>query len=201
MLISAVILAGGKGERLGQEKATLRLGGRTLLERVAGLVALLSDDLVVVKRADQELTFERGRVVNDLPLYTGALAGLAAGLGAARHPWSLVVACDMPFLSLPLLRYMLSLTPGQDIVVPRLAAGLEPLHALYHRRCLGPLRLALEQGQRRLVSFYPSLRVRQVTLDEIIPWDPHLRSFYNINTPEDLAQAEIWLRAEAAAKS
>ncbi len=195
MRISAVILAGGKGERLGQEKTTLRLGGRTLLERVADVVAALSDDLIVVRRADQALTFLRGRVVNDLPPYSGALAGLAAGLAAARHPWSLVVACDMPFISLPLVRYMLSLIPGQDVIVPRLAAGLEPLHALYHRRCLGPLRQALEEGQRRLVSFYPALRVREVTVDEILPWDPNLRSFYNINTSEDLAQAEVWLRA------
>ena len=193
MCASAVILAGGRGERLRHDKAMLELGGVPLLERQRSLLTQLSDDLIVVQRADQHLVAGNVRLVPDLSPYTGVLAGLAAGLSAARHPWAIVVACDMPFLSLSLLRHMLALREGYDIVVPRLEVGFEPLHALYGHRCLPPLLQALAAGQKRVVSFYGSLRVRYVLPEEIAPYDPLLRSFYNINTPEDLAQARQWI--------
>jgi molybdopterin-guanine dinucleotide biosynthesis protein A len=150
--VSVVILAGGRGERLGQDKATLELGGAT-----------------------------------------GVLAGIAAGLTAARHAWSFVVACDMPFVNPRLVRYMFSQRAGYDIIVPHVPAGLEPLHALYHRRCRPPLHRALLQGQRRVISFYASLRVRYIEAAESEPLDPRDLSFFNINTPEDLVRARSWL--------
>ncbi len=197
MAVSAVILAGGRGERLGRDKATLELGGQTLLQRQIALLSHLSDDLIVVQRSDQNLSVERARLVTDLRPFTGVLAGFAAGLVGAMHPWAIVVACDMPFLNLNLLRYLLSLRTGYDLVVPRLDVGLEPLHALYHRRCLSSIRRALEEGQRRVVSFYDALRVRYVQSTEIAPLDPQGCSFFNINTPDDLVHAEQWLHTKA----
>jgi len=193
-IVSSIILAGGRGERLGHDKATLELGGRTLVRRVCNLLSELSADVIVVVRPDQRLDVPNARIVTDLEPYTGALAGIASGLAAARQAWSVVVACDMPFISLNLLRYLISLTPDQDVVVPQLDVGLEPLHALYHKRCLPELYRALREGRRRVVSFYGSLRVRYVGPAEIRAYDPEGRSFFNINTLEDLAQAEQWLR-------
>jgi molybdopterin-guanine dinucleotide biosynthesis protein A len=192
--VSVAILAGGRGERLGRDKATLTLGGRTLVQRLVDLLVDLSDDILVVLRPDQNLNVDRARAVTDLPPYSGALAGLAAALEAARHEWCVAVACDMPFVNLQLLRYMASLTPGYEVVMPRLPVGLEPLYALYHKRCLPALRKALGSGQRRLVSFHGSVRVRYVSPQEITDFDPTGRSFFNINTPQELAQAELWLQ-------
>jgi len=192
--VSVVILAGGRGERLGQDKATLDLGGISLLQRVLDAMAPLSDDLVVVLRRDQELAvMPPTRIVRDQEPFAGVLAGLAAGLETTRHAWSLLVACDMPFVSHRLVRYMFSRRPGYDIVVPRTPEGLEPLHAFYHHRCLLPLRQALVEGQRRVISFYRSLRVRYVEGAEIEVHDPGGLSFFNVNTPEDLARARDWL--------
>ena len=191
--VSTAILAGGRGERLGRDKATLELGGRPLVQRLVALLLELSTDVIVVLRSDQQLQVKEARIVTDVEPYAGALAGIAAGLAASRQEWCIVVACDMPFINLALLRYMISLTPNHDIVVPRLDVGLEPLHALYHKRCLPALYRALREGQRRLVSFYSSLHVRYVAPDELRILDPTGRSFFNINTPEELAQAERWL--------
>jgi molybdenum cofactor guanylyltransferase len=191
--VSAAILAGGHGERLGHDKAILELGGQTLVERMVDRLAPLCNDVMVVLRADQHLEGIIARKVTDTPPYAGVLAGIAAGLAAARHEWCIVVACDMPFVSLPLLTHMLTLTDSYDAVVPRLEVGFEPLHALYHQRCLPSLLQALAKGQQRVVSFYEPLTIRYLKLAEIIPFDPELRSFFNVNTPEDLAQAEAWL--------
>jgi molybdenum cofactor guanylyltransferase len=193
MRASVVILAGGKGKRLGRDKATMELGGQTLLQRQIARLAALSDDLIVVERAGQGMPVERARVVSDMPPFEGVLAGLAAGLDAARHCWSVVVACDMPFINLSLLDYMLAQCAHHDVVVPRLEVGLEPLHALYHKRCLAPLHEALLRGERRMVSFYQGLQVRYVEMAEIVAIDPQGRSFFNINTDDDLAQAQAWL--------
>ncbi len=195
--LSAVILAGGLGERLGgRDKATLVLGGETLLSRVRRRLAPLTDQVVVVLRPDQQIgpalqeALQGATVVRDLPGHRGVLAAMAAGFMAARHEWSLLVACDMPFVQGELVRYMWSLREGWDIVVPRLPVGLEPLHALYHRRCLAPLQEALAQGRHRVISFYEPLRVRYVDEDEISRYDPQRLSFFNINTPDDMRRAQ-----------
>lgn len=191
---SAVILAGGGSERLGRDKATVELAGKTLLEREVGLMRRLSDDVIVVLRPGQPPQAWGARVVTDAEPYTGVMAAIAAGLAAARYDWSLVVACDMPFVSPYLVRHMMSLRRGYDAIVPRLEVGLEPLHALYHQRCLPALLSALARGEHRVVSFYGSLKIRFIAPSEIRPYDPEERSFFNINTPQELAQAEEWLR-------
>jgi molybdenum cofactor guanylyltransferase len=195
--VSVTVLAGGRGQRLGADKATIEIApGHTLLQRALALVAPLSNDVIVVRRPDQALAAPGARVVTDLPPFEGPLAGILAGLEAAREEWSLVVACDMPFLDRPMLRYLMTLRPGHDVVVPSLEVGMEPLHALYHRRAAPAIRAALERGERRLVSFYRALRVRAVTPEELEPFDRDGRAFFNINTSEDLAQARAWLRAK-----
>jgi molybdenum cofactor guanylyltransferase len=203
-MTSAIILAGGRGERLtGQDKAALLLNGETLLERAHRRVASLADEVVIVLRPDQELApplvaaTQGAIVVRDLPGHTGVLAGMAAGLEATRHEWSLLVACDMPFIQASLVRHMWSLREGWDVVVPRLEVGLEPLHALYHRRCLSSIYDALAQGRRRVIGFYEPLQVRYVDEGEIARYDPQRLSFFNINTPEDLVRARELLADDA----
>ena len=111
--------------------------------------------------------------------------GIYSGLRAARYPHALVVACDMPLLSLPLLRYMLPLANGSDVVIPRVAGLLEPLHAIYGKACLPAMGRLLDQGQRQIIAFFGQVRVRYVEEDEIARCDPHHLSFVNVNTPED----------------
>ena len=189
---SAIVLAGGRSARLGSDKPTLLLHGKALLQRVGDAMSQLSDDVIVVQRQDQCLALPGARVVSDLEPFSGPLAGIAAGLGVARHSWAFVVACDMPFLNADLLHYMLDARDGHDAVVPKLTVGLEPLHALYHVRCLPALMNVLIAGKRRVTSFYETLDVRFVTGDEISRFDPQGRSFFNVNTERDLELARSW---------
>ena len=108
---------------------------------------------------------------------------------ASRFEKALIVAGDMPFLNAPLLRYMVGLAGDFDVVIPRTPMGVEPLHAIYSKACLGPINDLLSTGVLRIIRFFQEVRVRYVEPEEIITFDPHCRSFLNINTPEDLERA------------
>jgi len=192
--ITAVILAGGRSQRLGFDKALLRLDDETLVERAVRKVATLSDE-VIVAGGPLPYPLPGARLVADVYPGCGPLGGIHAGLAAASNLHSLVVACDMPFLNLELLRYMVELAPGHDVVIPRWDDKLEPLHAVYSKNCLGPIERLIRGRDLRIVHFLPEVRVRYVGEEEIERFDPKHLSFFNINTPEDLERAKGGLGA------
>lgn len=198
--VTGVVLAGGKSRRLGRPKALERVGGQALISRVCQRLAQVCDGLVVVVAADTDvaaLALPPGtQVVRDLYPDSGSLGGIYTGVEAARHPWALVVACDMPFLSVPLLRHLAMLRTGHDVVAPVIGGFPEPTHALYAKACLGPMRQRLEQRRLKITGFYDAVRVAYVTEEEARRHDPELRSFMNTNTQEDLDRA-LALAAEA----
>ncbi len=182
-----MVLAGGQSRRLGTDKALLPILGRPLIVRAVASLGELTDDLLVVTNSParyEQLGLPARFVADEQPGY-GSLMGVYTGLKQARYPHALVVACDMPFLSLPLLRYMVSLAAGCDVVVPAVGDWLEPLHAIYGKACLGPIERMLEAGERKIVRFFPEVRVRVVQEAEIDRLDPQRLSFLNVNTPED----------------
>ena len=191
--ISSVILAGGESRRLGIDKALLELDGQPLLSRVVQKLALLSDDLIVVSNSPEDYAhLALGvRFVPDERSGEGALMGVYSGLKAARHGSALTVACDMPFLSMSLLRYMVDKMAGHDAVVPRLEGGLlEPLHAVYSKQCLPFMASLLAQGRRRIAAFFGQVDVFYVEQATIDGLDPLGLSFVNINTAADWQRAQ-----------
>ena len=189
--ISAVILAGGQGRRLGgKEKSQLKLGQQTLLERSLEAMASLSDDVIVVINDQEPLGKLKARIINDVIPGSGALSGLHAGLTAARHDYALVIACDMPFLNMRLLRYMVVIVPGYDAIVPQWQGNLEPLHALYARTCLPAIETLLHSGGKRIFDFYLQVNVRYLERGEITLFDPEGLTFFNVNTPADWERAQ-----------
>jgi molybdopterin-guanine dinucleotide biosynthesis protein A len=119
------------------------------------------------------------------------LPALAAGLGAASGEVCLTVACDMPFVSRELFELQLRLLRDADVVIPRTQDYLEPMHAVYRRApVLAAIQAALARGERRMISYFPEVRVREVTESEWRALDPAGRAFFNVNTPEDLAEAQ-----------
>ena len=198
LALSGVVLAGGRSTRLGRDKAFLELEGRPLITCTLDVLAQLTDDLIIVTNRASHLFPQSARVVADRYVDAGVLAGVHAGLLAARGELALVVACDMPFLNLDLLRYIISLAQDADVVVPRWT-DVEPLHAVYRpATCLGPIEGALARGERRIVSFYRDevreVRVRYVERAEITRFDPQGLSFFNVNGPEDWERARVLAR-------
>jgi len=192
--ISCIVLAGGEGKRLGTDKAFLRVGDRVLIEGILEKMARIADEVIIVTNSPQRYGHLEARVVGDVYPGKGALGGMYSGLKAARNHHSLVVACDMPFLDLKLLRYMILLSPGQDVVIPRVGGLTEPLHAIYSKQCLQPIERVLAGGGGRIIDFFPEVRVRYIEEQEIKLFDPQCLSFFNINTPADLEKARSLVR-------
>ena len=193
--ITAAILAGGQSRRLGRDKAVEPFGGEPLIRRVIRRAsdAVRAAEVVVVvasqQRADALPLDAAHRTAVDVFPDCGSLGGIYTGLDAASTDWVLVAACDMPFLSAPLLAYMAGLRDGVDAVVPEIDGRPEPTHALYSRRCLPAIAKRLRAGELKISGFYDDVSVRYLPEDEVRRFDPDLLSFFNINRPEDLARA------------
>lgn len=195
-----MILAGGQSRRLGTDKSLLELDGQSLLARTAHKLATLSDDIVVVtnKPENYEHLSLEARFVPDEQPGAGALMGVYSGLKAAAHDSALALACDMPFLNISLLRYMLLKSASYDAVVPRLGDFLEPLHAIYGKRCLPFMEALLAAGQKQIIAFFDDVEVGYVEDEEIDRFDPLRLSFLNVNEPADWQRAqELLFRSEA----
>ncbi|MBI2849373.1 MAG: molybdenum cofactor guanylyltransferase [Chloroflexi bacterium] len=194
--VTSLILAGGRSTRLGLDKALLRFEGETLIERVVARLAPFSERVIIVTSL---VGLERLKglaqdgvthFVTDIFPEKGSLGGIYSGLVASNSFYSLAVACDMPFLSASLLQHMISLAEGFDVVIPRVDGTLEPLHAVYSKNCLGPMRSLLKNNVLKIIDFFPDVKVRYLEEVEIDPFDPDRLSFFNINTPADLERAE-----------
>ena len=200
MDIGCIVLAGGKGLRLGQDKASEIIGDRSLLERVVSRLASFNSDILVVtasKRTFLQLNgYPRLRAVADIYLNKGPLGGVYAGLKASDSFYNLVVACDMPFLNQALLRYMMQISAGFDLVVPRLGDMVEPLHAIYSKGCLAPIESLFKQSDLRVRQLFALIKVRYVEAEEIDRFDPQHLSFFNINSEADLERARRLARNE-----
>ena len=191
--ISGVVLAGGQSRRLGRDKRLEPVGGQPLIRRVIDRVAPLVEEIVVVV-ADPEtgasLPLEpRHRRTQDLYPGKGSLGGIFSGVSAAREQWSIVVACDMPFLNLELLRHMLSRRADADAVVPVLDGRPEPTHALYSKACLPHIEERLKADDLKISLFFDQVRVNYVSEADILSLDPECLSFFNVNSPADLERA------------
>jgi molybdopterin-guanine dinucleotide biosynthesis protein A len=191
--ISAVILAGGRSTRLGQNKALLKVNSQPLIERIMDRLAQVSDEIIIVTNDVERYEHLEATIVADVYPGKAALGGIHSGLQAASHSHSLVVGCDMPFLNVPLLRYMQRLAPGHDVVIPRVAQYVEALHAIYAKSCLPHIERQLEAGDLQITGLFSAVRVAYVDQEEIEAFDPDHLSFFNINSQADLEKArEIW---------
>jgi molybdopterin-guanine dinucleotide biosynthesis protein A len=176
------------------------LAGQPMVARIVHKLSVLGDDVIVVASQPERYQFLAlpARLVRDERPGLGSLMGVYSGLKAARHDHALTVACDMPLLNLDLVRYMLDLADGYDMVIPRVKGLVEPLHAVYSKACLPHIARLLEQGQCKIASFFGDVRVRFVEADELDRFDPRRFSLVNINAPEDWDRVLSLLKAEDA---
>ena len=189
-MVTSIILVGGKGSRLGRSKALEIIGGGSLIQRVIQRLTLVSEQIIIVGSPGQsDSPFDYGiEYKEDLYPGKGPLIGIYTGLVASKSFYNLVVACDMPFLNVELLRYIIKLAPGFDAVVPWVKR-IEPLHAVYSKSCLDSMKTQLENNQLGIARFLNTINVKYVEQAECQRFDPELLSFFNINSEADLAQA------------
>jgi molybdopterin-guanine dinucleotide biosynthesis protein A len=183
---SAAILAGGRATRFGgRDKSGLVVHGESILRRQLRALAQVASDVLVVGRHPDRETTGTARVVDDHVPGCGPLGGLHTALTECIGEAVLVLACDMPYVTAPLLARLLALTSETDIVVPRTAAGYHPLCAAYTRACLAPVTRRLGLGQLQMVGLFDEMRVRVVGEDELNRFGEAARLLANVNTPDD----------------
>jgi molybdenum cofactor guanylyltransferase len=195
---SAIILAGGKSSRMGRAKAALPFGGTTILQRILAELGSGFDEIIVMAaRADSE-PFPIEPMIRGIPgvvllrdesSYAGPAGALARGLEAARGETAFACSCDLPLLRVAVARFLCDIIGGKDAAIPEIAGRLQPLCAAYRRASRTAIATFAGAGDRRLTAIVSRLNLRTVTEAELLPVDPGLTSFLNINTPEDYARA------------
>jgi molybdopterin-guanine dinucleotide biosynthesis protein A len=187
-MISAAILAGGRAVRFGgRKKGMLSIDGRTIFERQIGELSRVAEEVLIVGDASPA---NGVRAVADLVPGCGPLGGVHTALTEARGDVTLVVGCDMPFVSARFLALLASLSQQADAVVPQTERGYHPLCAAYSRRCLEPVSRRLAAGLLKMTDLFADLRVRAVTLEEIGMFGDPGRLLANVNSPADYDRIE-----------
>ncbi|MDE2904313.1 MAG: molybdenum cofactor guanylyltransferase [Chloroflexota bacterium] len=190
---SVVILAGGQSRRMGRDKRGLPWiptpGGspQTLLGHVVATVSRLTDDVVLV--ANDDPSVPGARVVGDLYSRSGSLGGIYSGLAAVAHDLAFVAAADMPFLNPLLVLDLVRQASRVDAVVPVTGGRPEPLHAVYRKTVLAPARRQIERRELKIALLFDAVSTVGVPEADLRRLDPDLRSFWNLNTPEEYQRA------------
>lgn len=195
--VTGHILLGGKSSRYGSNKAFVELDGVRLVERVAEVMKSLFHRVILLTNTPKEYSYLQLPMVEDLIQGFGPMGGIYTGLMTMQDDAGFFVACDMPFLNRKLIRRMVEVKGDFDAVVPRMDWMLEPLHALYSKKCLPAIQEAIGHDEHQILKCFARMRVRYMDEEELRLWDQDLRSFFNINKPQDLPEARLKLDAHA----
>lgn len=188
--ITAVIMAGGKSLRMGSDKALLKIGNLPAVEFQLQRLRPLFDEIILSTNAPEEFRHLDIPCLPDIIPDRGPLGGIYTALLRAKNPYIFAIACDMPFVSAALINYLKEKCEGYDVTIPETERGLEPLHAIYSRDCIPAIKKHLETDDKgRVIGFFPDVKVRVITKEEISLIEGGPQAFLNFNTPEDYQTA------------
>ena len=197
-MLTVVIQAGGQSSRMGEDKALKSFLGRPLIQRVIENLAPIADEMIVTTNRPAEYGFlntsaRSVRLIPDLKPGRGALGGLYTAVASAASPFVAVAACDMPCASKNFFEsaYRLMVKEEADVVIAKTDEGYEPLHALYRRAtCLPAIEAAINEDKWKVIAWFPQVKVRTLSPEELKIFDPSGLCFWNVNTPEEFEKAE-----------
>jgi molybdopterin-guanine dinucleotide biosynthesis protein A len=195
--IEGFILVGGASSRMGRDKALLKLGNRTFVERISAAIAPVVNRTTLITSNERSMP-SRFPVATDVFSGWGAFGGLHAALVTCKSEWALVVACDLPMVTSALFERLDSLKEGFDAVAPIQSNGFpQPLCSLYRidpgRNCAQQL---IASGERRPLALLRAVRTRWVSADELDELEGSRYFFSNINTPEEYGEIQQYLKGD-----
>jgi molybdopterin-guanine dinucleotide biosynthesis protein A len=195
-MLTGLVLSGGEGSRIGQEKGLLNLNGDPMLSHVVDSMLGLVDEVIIAVGKGRAKLYEDYReigfeIVEDREAGIGPLEGLICGMRVARGDYVIVGPCDTPFLKQDVCRVVLSRAEGKDGAVPIVRGMYEPLHGAYNKPAtLRAFETALVSGKRKIADSYAGLDLVRVEESELRAVDADLVSFWNLNGPQEIALAE-----------
>ncbi len=197
---TGVILAGGLNSRFdGQPKALITVGEETILTRINNVFGKLFDEIILVTNEPLLYLDWNVRIVTDLFPIRSSLTGIHAGLFYASRPYVFFAACDTPFLKRGLIETVVqAMRPGFDVAMPATSAGLEPLCAVYSKRCLEAVARNIKRNKLKIQRVFRKSRILAIPETVLRVRDTHLDSFFNVNTPADLVRAETMFSASGS---
>jgi molybdopterin-guanine dinucleotide biosynthesis protein A len=188
--VTGVIQAGGKSLRMGGEaKALMEVGGRRIVERVRDVLLPHVHEALIVTNTPELYAFLGLPMVADVYPDHGSLGGIYSGLKAAPGDVAFTVACDMPFLKSEVVALVVARAGEGDVVVPRIGAQHETMHAAYAKACLPHIEARLVARQLKITGFFDAVRVVEISEEELARFGDPAVTFMNVNTPEELVRA------------
>jgi molybdopterin-guanine dinucleotide biosynthesis protein A len=189
---TGVILSGGLSTRFnGKNKALINVGGMRILDRLYRIFSDLFNEIILVTNDPGQFIGWDITIVTDIFPVRSSLTGIHAGLFYMCNAFGFFTACDTPFLRKDLVEVLVeNIEADKDIIMPETAAGLEPLCAIYSKGCLNAAEQHIKQNKFKIQRALGKCRWKKISESKLRPKDPELISFFNINTPEDLARAE-----------
>jgi molybdopterin-guanine dinucleotide biosynthesis protein A len=198
--IAGLILAGGLSTRYGQNKALLRINGIRLIDHIAGQMKRIFTRVMLVTNQPKQFQYLQLLLVEDLVKGLGPIGGIYTGLSAISEQAGFFVACDMPLLHEGLIRYMANNLDAYEAVVPSVGEWVEPMHAVYTRSCLTPIKGLIDKKCYPVRLFYDQVAVRYVREEEIRQFCSPEEAFLNINTPEEFDRIRYLVKVQEALK-
>jgi molybdenum cofactor guanylyltransferase len=189
----AIVLVGGQSSRMGRPKAALDFGGMPLLTRIVTKLKRRFEEIVIVAAPasawQPRIEVAGVKIVHDESAFAGPLDALRRGLDALEHQVAFACSCDLPLLNANVAAALVAMLEDFDAVIPEVGGQLQPLHAVYRKQCARKIESLAAGGEKRLTAIAAALNARKVGEDELRKIEPELRSFFNVNTPEDYQRA------------
>lgn len=188
---SGVILAGGLSSRFsGANKAFIEIGNKRIIDRIYDVFSGLFEEIILVTNDLERYLDWNMKIVTDIHSTRSSLTGIHAGLFYAAGSHAFITACDTPFIKKDIIEaVVLAAQPQTDVVVPETSAGIEPLCAVYSKRCLKHIENQLQKKEYKIQKFFNKIRVVKIPENELKLKDPELNSFFNVNNPSSLEKA------------
>ncbi len=184
--MDAVILAGGKSSRMGRNKAFLELDGKTFLQRQLELLRDQFDNVMISANSNHDYNTFNAPVLNDIMPEKGPIGGIYTGLVNSTGFYTFFFACDMPFLDKGLIDRLKERAKGVDVVAPQNGGMMEPLHAIYSKNCIEPIKRQIEKNDLKITNFFEQVKVNLVKIDKLELSKSYKNSLTNMNTPDDI---------------
>jgi molybdopterin-guanine dinucleotide biosynthesis protein A len=186
MDFTCAILAGGRSTRMGRDKATLKVCDKALIQQVYEKARHVFKDILIVSNHHESFYGIEAPIIRDILPIQSSIVGIASALLAANTPYVFVLACDMPFVSVQSIEFVLKEVHGEDIILPHTRNGFEPLHAVYNRSCTSVMLTRIGLQRLKITDLFPFFSVKEVGEHPAF-MDRGVSVFTNITVEDDLS--------------